>query len=173
MMDIYKLGEDILSVKCTEVTDFDRPLELLTEAMFETMEEAEGVGLAAPQVGVDKRLFVIGIPSEGIRKVFVNPQIIETSVEEGPYEEGCLSLPGLSHEVIRPLEVTVFAQDVHGKAFTIHATGLFARAIQHEYDHLDGKLYIDHLSPSERKHMVELFERREKNERKGKRRKRG
>ncbi|MCR4676067.1 MAG: peptide deformylase [Sphaerochaetaceae bacterium] len=172
MLDISKLGDDILRVKCSEVKTFDRSLELLTEAMFETMEEAEGIGLAAPQVGVDKRFFVIGLPSDGFRKVFVNPQIIETSVEEGPYEEGCLSLPGLSHEVIRPLEVTVFAQDVHGKAFTLKAEGLLARAIQHEYDHLDGKLYIDRLSPDEKKHMIELFKRRKKNERKGKSRKR-
>lgn len=169
MLDIYTLGDEVLTEKCTKVTEFDKSLEILTEAMFETLEEADGIGLAGPQVGVDKRLFVVELPNEGIRKVFVNPEIIETSVETGPYDEGCLSIPGLSHEVIRPTEVTVYAQDVHGKAFNVHADGLFARVIQHEYDHLDGKLYIDRLSPEEKQKMIDKYQKMQKTRRKNRR----
>lgn len=170
MLDIYTLGDEVLRTKCEKITEFDHSLELLTDAMFDTLEEADGVGLAGPQVGVEKRLFVVELPEEGIKKVFINPEIIETSVETGPYEEGCLSIPGLSHEVIRPLEVTVFAQNEKGKSFNVHATGLYARVIQHEYDHLDGKLYIDRLNDEDKQSMIERYEKRLKTVRKNKRR---
>ena len=170
MLDIYTLGDDVLRTKCEKITEFDNALAMLTDAMFETLEEADGVGLAGPQVGVEKRLFVVEIPEEGIKQVFINPEIIETSVETGPYEEGCLSIPGLSHEVIRPLEVSVFAQNEKGKSFTVHAKGLYARVVQHEYDHLDGKLYIDRLSDEDKANMIERYEKRLKTIRKNKRR---
>jgi len=169
MLDIHKLGDEVLREKCTEVIEFDNSLKMLEEAMYETMAQAGGVGLAAPQVGVTKRLFVIEIPREGIKKTFVNPQIIETSVETHKALEGCLSLPGLEHEVERPQRVTVFAQDTDGKPFTLSADGLFARAIQHENDHLNGVLYIDHLDEQERLHMERLFKKREQARRKAKR----
>lgn len=170
MLDIYTLGDEVLSVKCEPVTVFDHALELLVDAMFDTVAEADGVGLAGPQVGVEQRLFVVDIPNEGIHKVFINPQIIETSVETGPYDEGCLSIPGLSHEVIRPVRVTCCAQDVRGKAFTVNADGLLARVIQHENDHLDGKLYIDRISAEEREKMVDRYNKRKQNARKARRR---
>jgi len=170
MLDIYTLGDDVLRTKCEKVTQFDSSLKILTDAMYETVEQADGVGLAGPQVGVEKRLFIVSIPNEGIKKTFVNPEIIETSVETGPYNEGCLSIPGLSHDVIRPLKVTVYAQDENGKAFTVKADGLFARVIQHEYDHLDGKLYIDRLSDEDKKHMEDLYAKRQSERKKAKRR---
>lgn len=161
MLDIIQLGEEVLREKCKEVTKFDDSLRILTEAMIEAMDEADGVGLAGPQVGVPERLFVAHVPQME-PMVFINPSIIETSLETCPYEEGCLSIPGFFHEVVRPERVTVQAQDVKGKAFTIQATGLLARIIQHENDHLDGMLFIDHLSEREREKIVRAFERRSK-----------
>lgn len=170
MLDIYKLGDDVLKTKCEEVKEFDNSLEILVDAMFDTLEDADGVGLAGPQVGVEKRLFIVSIPNEGIQQAFVNPQIVETSYETGPYDEGCLSLPGVYHTVTRPLSVTVMAKDEKGKSFTVKAEGLYARVIQHEYDHLDGKLFIDRLTEEERQEVIEKYLRLKKRTVKAKRR---
>lgn len=124
MLDIMKLGEEVLREKCTPVTEFDDGLRILIQAMYETMEEADGIGLAAPQVGVDKRFFVVGLP-DGTKKEFINPQITGTSVETSPYEEGCLSLPNVYHEVIRPSKVIVSAQDMNGNPFTLNVPRIF------------------------------------------------
>lgn len=161
MLDIYKLGEDVLYTPTEKVKKFDSALKMLIDAMFDTMDEADGVGLAGPQVGVSQKLFVVD-DRKGNRIAFINPEIIETSVEVGPYEEGCLSVPGVYHDVIRPLGVTVQAQDVNGKAFTVKATGLLARIIQHENDHLNSKLFIDRLSEDDRAMMVKVYERKNK-----------
>ena len=120
MLDIYRIGDEILRTKCEKVTQFDHSLEILIDAMFDTLDEADGVGLAGPQVGVDKRLFIVSL-NDGTRKAFVNPEIVETSVDTCPYEEGCLSIPGVYHNVIRPSKVKVFAQDEKGHAFTLDA----------------------------------------------------
>lgn len=159
MLDICTLGEEVLREKCEKVTVFDDALKMLVDAMFETVEEADGIGLAGPQVSVPQRLFVVDIPQENIKQVFINPEIVETSVETGPYDEGCLSLPGVYHEVIRPLAVTVYAQDLRGKNFKVDAKGLYARVIQHEFDHLNGKLFIDHLSEEESAKLVSKYEK--------------
>lgn len=166
MLDIYTLGEEILREKCKPVKVFDDALRLLIDAMFDTMEEANGVGLAAPQVGVDSRLFVLNIPDWG-KGVFVNPQIIETSTELTCAEEGCLSIPGLWHDVERPEFITVQAQDEKGKAFTLKADGLLARAIQHENDHLNGVLFIDRLEAEEKEKMERAWEKRQKRRKSG------
>ncbi|MFC2821175.1 MAG: peptide deformylase [Spirochaetales bacterium] len=158
MLDIVKLGDEILREKCTEVTEFDDSLHILLEAMYETLEEADGIGLAAPQIGVDKRFFIVGLP-DGTRKEFINPEITGTSVETNPYEEGCLSLPGVYHDVVRPSKVIIKAQDADGKEFTLKASGLLARVIQHEYDHLNGVLFIDHLSDEEKRKAINDFEK--------------
>ncbi|MGX8681448.1 MAG: peptide deformylase [Spirochaetales bacterium] len=164
MLDIMKLGEEVLREKCTPVTEFDDALRILIQAMYETMEEADGIGLAAPQVGVDKRFFVVGLP-DGTKKEFINPQITGTSVETSPYEEGCLSLPNVYHEVIRPSKVIISAQDMNGNPFTLKASGLMARVIQHEYDHLDGVLFIDHLSDEEKSKVVRAYEKKNRKNR--------
>ncbi|MFA6688307.1 MAG: peptide deformylase [Sphaerochaetaceae bacterium] len=161
MLDIYTLGDEVLRESCEPVQTFDSALKVLVDAMFETLAEADGVGLAGPQVGVDKRLFVIDIRGEE-KRAYINPQIIETSMEQVPYEEGCLSIPGVWHDVVRPAKVTVQAQDVNGKSFVVHAEGLLARAIQHENDHLNGTLFIDHLSEEEREKVIKAYERRNK-----------
>lgn len=154
----------MLGEKCQPITKFDSGLRVLVDAMFETMSEADGVGLAAPQVGVSSRLFVINI--QGVEKrAYINPQIIETSIETDTAEEGCLSIPGVWHDVQRPARVTVQAQDIEGKVFTVKAEGLLARAIQHENDHLNGVLFIDRLSDEEREKMVRAYEKRNKGKR--------
>ena len=157
MLDIYKLGDEILSKKCKRVEKFDSSISLLVDAMFETMDEDNGVGLAGPQVGVDFRLFVID-DQDGHRLAFINPEIIETSVETIDMEEGCLSIPNVYHDVERAAQVSIQAQDVNGKSFKIeHANGLLARAIQHENDHLNGVLFIDRLSEKEKEKMVAKY----------------
>ncbi|NCC64657.1 MAG: peptide deformylase [Spirochaetia bacterium] len=164
MLDIYTLGEEVLKQKCQPVTTFDSALRILVDAMFETMDQADGVGLAAPQIGVNSRLFVIHIKNTE-KRAYINPQIIETSVETETAEEGCLSIPGVWHDVERPLRVTVQAQDLEGKVFTVKAEGLLARAIQHETDHLNGVLFIDRLDDIEREKMVKAYEKRNKRRR--------
>lgn len=165
MLDITLMGDEVLREKCTPVKKFDDGLRILVDAMFETLSEADGVGLAGPQVGVPKRLFIIQIRDE-VKRVFVNPQIVQTSMEESVMEEGCLSIPGVWHDVQRPSSVTIQAQDVEGKPFTVQADGLYARAIQHENDHLNGELFIDHLDAKEKEKMEALFAKR--NRRRGK-----
>ncbi len=159
MLDIYTLGEDVLREECSEIKEFGPEIRMLSEAMLETLEEADGVGLAGPQVGVPKRIFVIQLRGEK-PLVFINPSITETSIETGVYEEGCLSIPGVYHDVVRPVAVTIQAQDASGKAFTLKADGLLARAIQHENDHLHGRLYIDHLDEKEREKVVKAYEKK-------------
>ncbi len=159
VLDIVKIGDEILRKNCKEVNSFDDSFRLLTSAMLSTLEEADGVGLAAPQIGVDGRFFVVDI-RDGKQYVFANPEIIETSEETGPYEEGCLSIPGVYYKVIRPTRVKVYARDEYGKPFTLEADGLLARVIQHEYDHLNGRLFIDHLSLDEREKVLNLYEKK-------------
>lgn len=142
ILDIKKLGEDILRQRAVPVTEVNDEIRQLLNDMFETMIEADGVGLAGPQVGKNLRLFVL-IADDDVRRVFINPQIIKTSSEVCDYDEGCLSIPQVYETITRPEKVTVQALDENGKAFTLDADGFLARIIQHEYDHLDGILYID------------------------------
>ncbi len=137
---IVKLGDDALRKTCKKMEKFDLRLWLLLRDMKETMYEADGVGLAAPQVGILRRVVVIDV-GDGLIEL-VNPEIISAEGEQAG-SEGCLSLPGRSGFVRRPAKVTVRAQNRNGKHFEITGEGLLARALCHEIDHLDGKLYID------------------------------
>lgn len=140
--EILKFGNEILRKTCHPVQKFDLRLRLLLRDMADTMYEAEGVGLAAPQVGILRRAVVIDVQDDHGLIELVNPVIISAEGEQaGP--EGCLSKPGRQGYVVRPNKVTVRAQDRHGKFFEITGEGLLARAFCHEIDHLDGKLYID------------------------------
>lgn len=138
-----------------EVTD---DLRRLARDMFETMYHAEGVGLAAPQVGVSQRMFVVDVPEraedggEPVRHVhvLVNPAIVSSSAETAKDTEGCLSIPGFEESVTRPAQVVVEAQSLDGAPVRIEADGMLARVLQHEADHLDGVLFIDRLSPLKR-----------------------
>lgn len=142
LRNIRKYGDDILRKKCREVEKIDKRTITLIKDMFETMYDADGVGLAGPQVGILKRLFVIDIGEGPL--VFVNPEILETSGKQID-EEGCLSLPGEMAEVMRPNYVKARAMNEKGEEFEIEAEGLLARAILHEYDHLNGTLFIDRV----------------------------
>lgn len=145
---IVKYGAAVLEQVAAPVTEFDATLAKLVEDMFESMYAAQGVGLAAPQIGLSLQLAVIDITSgqdPNAKLVLANPKIIATE-ETQKEEEGCLSLPGFHAEVRRPRRVTIRAQDVTGKEYTRTGEDLLARAFCHETDHLHGKLYIAHLS---------------------------
>ena len=137
-------GDEVLRKRSKEVTEItDRTLKLIKD-MAETMYEADGVGLAAPQVGILQRIFVIDVyDDEGLR-VFINPEILEVKGSQIG-EEGCLSVPGEVADIERPNYVKVKAINEKGEEFILEATELLARAVLHENDHLDGKLYIDHV----------------------------
>lgn len=141
--EIRKQGDEILYKKCKEVKNFDNKLHILLDDMYDTMKKQEGAGLAAPQVGILKRAVVIDV-GEG-RIELINPEIIEESGEQTG-SEGCLSVPGVWGEVTRPNKVTVKAQDRDGKWFKLTGEELLARAICHEAEHLDGKLFLDRVT---------------------------
>lgn len=145
---IVKYGQEVLQKAAEPVTVFDGELKKLVADMLETMYAAHGVGLAAPQIGISKRLCVIDVTSgqdPNARLVLVNPVIVSTEGKVAQ-EEGCLSLPDFRAATGRPLKATVRAQDVHGNQFTLAGEGLLARAFCHETDHLNGVLFIQHLS---------------------------
>ena len=146
--EIVKIGDPILREIAVEVKRFNDNLHQLLDDMAVTMYEGDGCGLAAPQVGISKRIVVVDI-GKGIQE-FVNPVIVERSGSEIK-EEGCLSIPDRSGYVERAYKVIVEAQDRNGESFTCEAEGSYARAIQHEIDHLDGVLYIDKLTTKEEK----------------------
>lgn len=160
-MRITKLGEEILRkvAEPVQMEEINDELRAFLDEMFETMIEADGVGLAGPQAGISKRLFVI-IADDEVRRVFINPQIISTSSETCGYEEGCLSIPGVYEKIERPAKVTVQAFNEKGKPFTLEADGFLARIIQHEYDHLDGKVFIDRGDEEFAKKTEEQFAKR-------------
>ena len=135
-------GDPVLTKVCKEVKEVTPKIQTLIDDMLETMYEANGVGLAAPQVGILKRLFVIDIGDGPL--VFINPEILETSGKQIG-EEGCLSIPGEVEEVMRPNYVRARAINEKGEEFEIEAEELLARAILHEYDHLNGTLFIDRV----------------------------
>ena len=160
-MKIYKLGEEVLRKKAVPVQpeEINDSLRETFNEMFETMLAADGVGLAAPQIGDSRRYFVI-ISDDEVRRVFVNPQIVSTSNDLCDYEEGCLSLPGFNENIKRPSKVTVQALNENGKPFTLNAEGLLARIIQHEYDHLEGIVYIDRGDPNFAADVTEKMKKR-------------
>ena len=150
---IVLYGEPVLEKQAATVTEFDTPeLHKLIDDMFESMYAAKGVGLAAPQIGISRRVAVIDLsvaedPSQKI--VLINPEIIGKS-DVQTSEEGCLSLPGFREQVTRPMKVTVRAQNVKGEWFETSGEELLARAFCHEIDHLNGRLYITHVSALKR-----------------------
>ena len=166
---IYKLttlGDEVLRIKAEPVAEVTDEIRELIREMFVTMKVEDGIGLAAPQIGKSIRLFVVQADDE-VERAFINPQIIETSLETESYEEGCLSIPKQYEEVIRPSRVTVQALNERGRRFTLEADGLLARVIQHEYDHLDGVLFIDRIDPDKKEKIEKkLLKKAEKEARK-------
>jgi peptide deformylase len=149
---IVKYGDPVLERPCAPITQFDDDLRKLIEDMFESMYAAHGVGLAAPQIGIAKRIAVVDVTFKEepeARLVLINPEIVN---KEGRQRgtEGCLSIPEFREEVTRPQRVTVRAQDVDGRFYEHTGEDLLARAFVHETDHLNGKLYISHISALKR-----------------------
>lgn len=155
--DVRVIGDPVLRQVATDVTDIDSKLVRLSEDMLATMYAEPGIGLAAPQIGVQKRFFVydVGAGPEAI----VNP-VVEEASGEWYFEEGCLSVPGLSWEIRRPKEIYVTGFDLHGNEVTLEADELLSRLIQHELDHLDGVLLIDHLDDDTRKQAMRTLRER-------------
>ncbi len=142
--NVVKIGDDVLRKKCRPVEVFDAKLHLLLDDMYETMQAADGVGLAAPQVGILRRVFIIETEDTGLVEC-INPEILETLGKQTG-EEGCLSVPGKSGVVERPAIVKFKAYDRNGEPFEMVVKKLAARAICHENDHLDGTLYVDKMT---------------------------
>lgn len=149
---VVKYGSEVLLKPAAPVTVFDGDLGRLIEDMFESMYAANGVGLAAPQIGIPRRIAVVDVSAGKDPKakiVLINPEIIATEGQQKE-EEGCLSLPGIREAVKRPQRATVRALDRKGREFTMQGEGLLARAFSHETDHLNGRLFISHLSTLKR-----------------------
>src|SRR5215831_889047 len=149
---IVKYGDSVLETPATAVKVFDGELKKLVADMFESMYTAHGVGLAAPQIGISKRLAVIDVTFKedpDAKLVLANPEIIHTEGKQSQ-NEGCLSVPEFRETVTRPRKVTIRAQDIHGKFYEKTGEDLLARAFLHETDHLNGKLYISHISALKR-----------------------
>jgi peptide deformylase len=151
-------GDPVLTQRSAEVTDIDAGMVRLVEDMVETMHEAHGMGLAAPQVGVQKRLFVYQLQDQDPVAI-VNPVIAE-SRGEWEWEEGCLSIPGLYFPIVRPKEIHLTGRDLEGNEISIEADELEARCFQHELDHLDGQLLISRLDKAQRKEAMRELRRR-------------
>lgn len=143
-MKIVHIGEPVLREKAVRVERFGESLKKTLDEMVVLMRKKSGVGLAAPQIGIPERFFVVQVPGEQ-PIAFVNPEIIETSLETVDFTEGCLSVPGVWGDVSRPESIRIQAMNADGKVFRLNADGYLARIIQHEYDHLNGVLFVDHL----------------------------
>ncbi|MBT8489265.1 MAG: peptide deformylase [Gemmatimonadetes bacterium] len=161
--DIVLMGDPVLRQEAEEVTVFDEELEALVRDMFETMYHADGIGLAAPQIGISKRIIVVDLrvqEGEDPRTVaVVNPAVTWESKESEKESEGCLSIPGLEEVVKRPVSVRVEGQDADGDDLVVEADGLFARALQHEIDHVNGILFLDRVSPLKRKMLLKKWKK--------------
>ena len=154
---IRVFGDPVLKQVANEITNVDGALVKLVDDMLVTMYEAPGVGLAAPQVGVQKRLFVYDL-GDG-PQALVNPRIVETD-GEWVYEEGCLSVPGLSWDIVRPARVHLVGYDLDGHEVDLEVDELAGRLFQHEFDHLDGKLLLDYLDDDQRRDAMKILRER-------------
>ena len=158
--DILILPDKRLRLLSKPVAKIDAATKQLVEDMFDTMYDAPGIGLAAIQIGEPRRIVTMDLAKKDDEKepqVFINPEITWSSDETNVHEEGCLSIPEYYEEVERPAEVKVKYTDLDGKQHEVHATGLFATCIQHEIDHLNGVLFIDHISKLKRDRVVKKF----------------
>lgn len=166
--EIVVLGDEVLRRPGEEVEVFDEDLARLIRDMFETMYHADGVGLAAPQIGISKRVCVIDVREEEEpltgKVALVNPEIVEFSKATDKSMEGCLSIPGLEEIVTRSAKVKVRAFDPTGEPIELEIGGLFSRALQHEVDHLDGILFIDRVSPVKRKMLLKKWKKLQEEE---------
>jgi peptide deformylase len=165
LLEVLEFPDPRLRTKAQPVPNVSTELHQVVEDMFETMYECKGIGLAATQVNIHQRIIVIDISEEkNARHVFINPKI--TIIDDMPqsHDEGCLSVPGFYETVERPKKVKVEALDQHGNSFTIEPEGLLAVCIQHEIDHLDGKLFVDYISPMKRNRIRKKLEKQHRSQ---------
>ena len=163
LLQILEFPDPRLRKVAAPVTEFDAALENLIDSMFETMYHAKGIGLAATQVNVHKRLLVLDVSeNKDSPQVFINPEFVVSDSELCDYDEGCLSVPGFFETVSRPREIRVSAQDRQGNAFQLTANGILSTCIQHEVDHLNGKLFVDYLSVLKRSRIRSKLEKEHK-----------
>ena len=148
--EIRVIGDPVLKQPAAEVTDIDAKLARLADDMVQTMYDAPGLGLAAPQIGVQKRLFVWDLNDDTGPHAMINPEIVESD-GEWAYQEGCLSVPGLTWEIVRPNRVHVVGRDLDGNDVSLEASELAGRMFQHELDHLNGVLLVDRLDEDQAK----------------------
>jgi peptide deformylase len=159
MLGLRYWGDPVLTQRATELDEIDGRVASLVDSMLDTMREARGLGLAAPQVGVGKRLFIYQMAEHDRPITVVNPTITETD-GEWEYEEGCLSLPELYFPIVRPKQVHLTGWDVEGNEISIEADELEARCLQHELDHLDGRLLLERLDKRQLKRALRALRRR-------------
>jgi peptide deformylase len=156
LRDLHLLGSPVLRTRSKNVEAIDDELRAFIADLFETMDAAKGIGIAANQVGVAQRVAVVDV--EGHRFAMINP-VIRAAEGRSRAEEGCLSIPELYGDVTRPDRIVLDATDGQGKPFTLEASGMVARCIQHEIDHLDGILFVDHLSPLKRQLLLARYKK--------------
>ena len=154
--DLIYHPNELLNTRAAPVPEIHAETRELAEEMIEIMTNADGIGLAGPQVGVLERLFVVKLPEDEPR-VFINPQILETSLETSVYEEGCLSIPGIYADLERSSVIRVQAWNERGRRFNLEADKMLARVILHENDHLNGVLFIDHLPQKKRDRILRRY----------------
>ena len=157
-MQLLTLGNDLLRQKALPIKNIGPEYIKIAEDLINALHAENGIGLAGPQVGLMQRIFAVHIDGD-VPRIFINPSILETSQETLKYEEGCLSIPGVYTEVVRPESIKVQAWNEKGRPFTIEANDLLARVILHEYDHLEGVLFIDRIPERKREKILAKYEK--------------
>ena len=158
-MEIFTLGSEMLRQKAEKIKTINEETVNIAKQMLEILKRDKGVGLAGPQIGYMKRIFVAHVEGD-VERVFVNPSILETSPKTVKVEEGCLSVPGVYANIIRSEAVKIQAWNEKGRPFTLEAVGILARVIQHEYDHLEGVLFLDYLPEQRREKLLAKYEKK-------------
>lgn len=156
-MEIVKYPHDALRMEAGNIENIDEQVVTVAQEMIASMQSADGIGLAAPQVDLPWRLFVVHVKNDKPR-IFINPEIIQTSLETTVYEEGCLSIPGVYADVERASQVQIQAFNERGRPFSVTADGMLGRVIQHEYDHLKGVLFFDHIRKRRREKLLKEYD---------------
>jgi peptide deformylase len=157
-MQVLTLGNELLRQKAVKVEKIDEEIKNTVKQMLEILERDKGVGLAGPQIGFMKRIFVAHVQGDE-QRVFINPSILETSHNTVKFEEGCLSVPGVYADVIRSEKIKIQAWNEKGRPFTLETGGILARVILHEYDHLEGVIFLDHISEGKRNKLISKYEK--------------
>ena len=162
-MQVLIFGNDLLKQKAKPIINIGPEYIKIAEDLLEILRSQKGIGLAGPQIGLMERIFATDISGDEPR-IFINPSIVETSQETLKYEEGCLSIPGIYTDVIRPKTIKIQAWNEKGRPFNLETGGVLARVILHEYDHLEGILFIDRISEDRRNRIIEKFGKKKINE---------